>query len=75
MGLLNDLWWLSGLALAAPIAVVALEYFGGGDTLVGVAFVALALVALLLPEYVRWQLFGGSSVLEYIPGIGEEGEA
>lgn len=70
MGLLGDIWWLSGMVLAAPLAVVGMDYLGRQQPLMGAAFMAVALAALLLPEYVRWRIFGGGSVLERIPGIG-----
>jgi hypothetical protein len=75
MGLLNDIWWLSGFVLAAPLAVVGVDYLGRANPIMGGGFLALALAALLLPEYVRWRLFGGSSVLEKVPlvrGAGDE---
>jgi len=70
MGLLGDVWWLSGLVLAAPLAVVGLDFLSRERPLMGAAFMAVALAALLLPEYVRWRIFGGGSVLERIPGVG-----
>lgn len=70
MGILGDLWWLSGLVLAAPLAVISVEYVGQGEQLWGAFFVLVALAALLLPEYIRWRLFGGSSVLARAPLVG-----
>jgi hypothetical protein len=74
MGLLNDLWWLSGFVLAAPVAVVGVEYFGRGNTVGAAFFLVVAVLALLLPEYVRWRVFGGGSVLERIPLLGDAEE-
>lgn len=74
MGLLNDIWWLSGFVLAAPVAIVAVEYLGRSQWVGGAFFLLVALAALLLPEYVRWRLFGGRSVLQHIPGVGERTE-
>lgn len=70
MGLLNDIWWLSGFVLAAPVAVVAVEYLGRSEFVGGALFFLVAVAALLLPEYVRWRLFSGSSVLERLPFVG-----
>jgi len=70
MGLFNDLWWLSGFVLAAPVAVVGVDYLGRGDALLGGFFLLVALVALALPEYVRFRLFGSGSFLEHVPVLG-----
>lgn len=74
MGLLNDIWWLSGFVLAAPVAIVAVEYLGRSEYVGGAFFLLVALAALLLPEYVRWRLFGGGSILEKIPTVGGDAE-
>ena len=74
MGLLNDLWWLSGFVLAAPLAIVGVDYLGQGNTMMGAFFLVVAVAALALPEYVRHQLFGGDeSFLATVPGLGRRG--
>lgn len=74
MGILSDLWWLSGIVMASSVAVAAVSSLTQGHTVLGVLLLGVALAALLLPEYVRWRLFGGRSVLEKIPGLGGDPE-
>lgn len=71
MGLLNDLWWLSGFALAAPVAIIAVDFLSRGRLLMGVFFLVVAAVALLLPEYIKRRLFGSAtSRLGSVPVVG-----
>lgn len=70
MGLLNDIWWLSGIVMASSVAIAAVSSLRGGHQVLGAGLIVVALAALLLPEYVRWRLFGGSSILEHVPGVG-----
>jgi hypothetical protein len=71
MGILNDLWWLSGFVLAAPLFVVGVDYLGQNEPVWGGFFLLIAVAALALPEYVRHTLFGGDErFLATVPGIG-----
>lgn len=71
MGLLNDLWWLSGFVLAAPLAIVAVEFLGNGNLPMGIAFLVVAGLVLLLPEYVKRRMFGNAtSRLGSVPLVG-----
>lgn len=69
MGILNQIWWLLGFLMAAPILITG-ERVLADNTLFGVLLLALGLAVLLLPEYLRWRLLGGSSPFERVPLIG-----
>jgi hypothetical protein len=70
MGIVNDLWWLTGVLLAAKPALVGVRMVEGGDPLGATGWFALAVVALLLPEYVKRELFGGPPLLSSLPVVG-----
>lgn len=72
MGLLSDIWWLSGVVFATPLAIVAVESLLREQWLLGTLFLALAGAMLLMPEYVRYRLAGGSEegFLASLPVIG-----
>lgn len=67
MGILNQIWWLLGFLMAAPLVMAGIGPLVAGSFLKGGLFLALGLFALLLPEYIRWQVFGGSSPFERVP--------
>lgn len=72
MGILNDLWWLSGIALAAPVAIIGVEYLGRSDPVMGIFFLLVAAIVLLLPEYIKRRLFGSAtSGLASVPVVGK----
>jgi hypothetical protein len=75
MGILSDIWWFTGVLLALKPTMVGLRMLESGDAAVAAAWFVLALAALFLPEYIRWRLFGGRSVLERLPRVGVEKEA
>lgn len=70
MGIVNDLWWLTGVLLAAKPALVGLRLIESGDPVGASGWLMLALVALALPEYVKRELFGGAPMLSSIPVVG-----
>jgi len=74
MGILNDVWWLVGFLMAAPVAVPGVDNVLAGNYAIGGLFFVLAVLVLLLPEYLRWRLLGGSSPFERVPLIGARGE-
>jgi len=74
MGILNDLWWLAGIVMAAPFIVPGTESLLAGSYPRGLLFLFCGLGMLLLPEYLRWRLLGGSSPLEHLPVIGAQNE-
>lgn len=74
MGLLNQIWWLMGFLMAAPLLVIGSEGVLAGNLARGVLFLAVGVVALFLPEYIRWRILGGSSPFERVPVIGARGE-
>ena len=43
--------WASGLVLAIPLAIIAIEFLTQGRQLLGGAFLMLAIAMFLLPEY------------------------
>jgi hypothetical protein len=69
MGILNQLWWVIGLVMALPLIVPGVGLVADGSAW-GALLVVLGLLALFLPEYIRWRLLGGSSPLERVPGLG-----
>ena len=70
MGILNQIWWLVGILMAAPILMAGVRSVLAGNTAPGVLFLALGAVALFLPEYLKWRLLGGSSPFERVPLVG-----
>ncbi len=70
MGILKDVWWLLGILMAAPLVLPGVENLLSGSYPWAVLFISLGAVVLFLPEYLRWRLLGGSSVLERVPLIG-----
>ncbi len=70
MGILNQLWWLVGLVMAIPLMLPGIENVLTGNYLWGALLIAFGLVALFMPEYIRWRLLGGSSPFERIPLLG-----
>ncbi|MFB6299712.1 MAG: hypothetical protein ABEH65_05570 [Halobacteriales archaeon] len=70
MGILNDIWWLLGVLMAAPLMVPGVEAVLAGSYPRGILWIGLGVVVLFLPEYLRWRLLGGSSLFERIPLIG-----
>ena len=58
LGIVGTVSWLMTLALATPVALYGVRLLWGGDTLLGVVFVALAALMLLLPEYLERQVSG-----------------
>jgi len=70
MGMLNDIWWMLGLLMAAPLMLPGVQNILAGSYPRGILFLALGAVALFLPEFIRWRLLGGSSPFERIPLIG-----
>lgn len=69
MGILSQLWWLVGVVMALPLIIPGVGLVGEGSTW-GVLLLTLGLVALFLPEYIRWRLLGGSSPFERVPLLG-----
>lgn len=67
MGILNQIWWLLGFLMAAPLLVVGVQGVLAGNPSRGVLFLVLGVVALCLPEYLRWRILGGSSPFERVP--------
>lgn len=74
MGILNDLWWLVGIVMAAPFIVPGTESILAGSYPRGIFFLFCGLGMLFLPEYLRWRLLGGGSPLEHLPMIGSQNE-
>lgn len=74
MRIANQLWWLSGIMLAAPLVVPGAEYVLAGNHLWGALFLALGLFVLFVPEYIRWRWLGGSSPFERVPLLGTRGD-
>lgn len=70
MGLLNDIWWVMGLLMAARVWYPGLENALAGNYPIAGLFFVLGLVALFLPEYIRWRLLGGNSPFERVPVVG-----
>ena len=70
MGILNDIWWLLGFLMAAPLVVPGVENVIDGSYPMGALLLALGTVVLFLPEYLRWRLLGGNSPFERVPLIG-----
>lgn len=70
MGILNQLWWLLGVVMAVPLMLPGVEHVLTGSYQWGVLFLALGLIALFLPEYIRWRLLGGNSPFDRVPLIG-----
>ena len=70
MGIVNDLWWLTGVLLAAKPTLVGLRLVESGDPVGASGWLMLAVVALLLPEYVKRELFGGPPLLSSLPVVG-----
>lgn len=52
-GLLDTVGWMVSLAFAVPLAIVGVEFLRGSQPLLGGAFLALAALMLLLPEYIQ----------------------
>lgn len=67
MGILNQIWWLLGFVMAAPLLVPGVGAVVAGNAPRAAMFLSLGLFVLLLPEYIRWQLLGGSSPFERVP--------
>lgn len=67
MGILNDLWWLLGFLMAAPLVIPGAQNILAGNYPWGGVFLGLGLILLLMPEYLRWRLLGGNSVFERVP--------
>ncbi len=67
MGVLNQIWWLLGVMMAIPIAIPGVEAVFASDYQFGILLLAVALAVLLLPEYIKWRLVGGSSPFERVP--------
>lgn len=70
MKIVNQIWWLLGFLMAAPILMPGVERVLAGNYPFGAMLLALGLAVLLLPEYLRWRLIGGSSPFERVPVIG-----
>ena len=56
LGIVGTISWLMTLALATPVALYGVRLLWGGDTLLGVVFLALAGLMLFLPEYLERQV-------------------
>lgn len=69
MGILNQLWWLVGVVMAMPLLIPGVGLLADGSGW-GVLLLVLGLVALFLPEYIRWRLLGGGSPFERVPLLG-----
>lgn len=67
MRIANQLWWLSGVLLAAPLVLPGVEYVFAGSYWWGALFIALGIFVLFVPEYIRWRWLGGSSPFERVP--------
>lgn len=70
MGLLNTIWWTLGILMAAPLVRLGVINLLANSYPRGVLFLAIGLIVLFLPEYVRWRLLGGSSPFERVPLVG-----
>lgn len=70
MRIVNQLWWLSGILMAAPLLVPGTEHLVAGSYWWGGLFVTLGFFVLFVPEYIRWRWLGGSSPFERVPLIG-----
>ena len=70
MGILNQIWWLLGFLMAAPLLMAGVENVLSTDYPMGVLLLALGGVVLFLPEYLKWRLLGGGSLFERVPLIG-----
>ncbi|NHN42127.1 hypothetical protein G9C85_10880 [Halorubellus sp. JP-L1] len=70
MGILNDVWWLLGFLMAGPFLVPGAQSLIEGSYPTGALFLACGIGMLFLPEYIRWRLTGGNSVLERVPFLG-----
>lgn len=55
-GLTRMISMLSGLVLAVPMAIIGFEFMSQGRTTFGVAFLALGVALLFLPEFIMSQL-------------------
>lgn len=67
MGILNDVWWLVGIVMAGPFIVPGIDSVVAGSYPQGALFLSVGLGTLFLPEYFRWRLLGGESVLAGVP--------
>jgi len=67
MGILNDVWWLMGIVMAGPFIVPGVDSVLSGSYPQGILFLAVGFGTLFLPEYLRWRLLGGDSVLAKVP--------
>lgn len=67
MGILNQLWWLIGLGMAVPLILPGIDNVLAGSYLWGALLIVFGLIALFMPEYIRWRLLGGSSPFERVP--------
>ena len=74
MGILNQIWWLLGFLMAAPLLLAGVENVLSSDYPLGVLLLALGGVVLFLPEYLRWRLLGGGSLFERVPLIGSRAD-
>lgn len=70
MGILNTVWWTTGVLMAAPLVRLGVDSVLASSYPKGALFLAVGLLVLLLPEYVRWRLLGGSSPFERVPFVG-----
>ena len=70
MGILNDVWWMLGVLMAAPLVIPGVDSVLAGSYPRGALFLALGGVTLFLPEFIRWRLLGGNSPFERIPLLG-----
>jgi len=57
-GLLALIQLASGLVFAIPLAIIGVEFLGGGQPLLGLGFLSLAAVMLVLPEYLTRKVGG-----------------
>lgn len=48
----------SGLVFAIPLAIIGVEFLGGGRAGLGIGFLAVAAVMVVLPEYLSRRVGG-----------------
>lgn len=69
MRIVNQVWWLLGFLMAAPLLMSGVESVLASNYPLGVLLLASGGAVLFLPEYLKWRLVGGSSPFEWIPLI------
>ena len=74
MGIINTVWWTVGLLTAFPLVGLGVRSVLAERYPEAALFLGLGLLVLFLPEYIRWRLFGGGSVLERVPLFGTRGD-